>query len=797
MTAPVDTASVDVAIVGSGPAGLSAGARAARRGLSHIVLERTDHLADTLFRFQKGKLVLSTPDALPLRADVPFSAARREAILGAWAKEAAALGVRVRFGAEVAAITRGDGREDGRFLLTLASGERIRARNVVLAIGLQGNVNRLGVPGADLPHVQYQLDDPDAYVGETIVVVGAGDAAIENAVALTPHNKVVLVNRSTEFARLKKRNLELVEAAIARKEIECLYGAKPVEVGPRSVTLQTDHGTAVIDCDRVLARIGASPPRRFVEACGVRFPSDDRNALPDVSSTYETNVPGLYVIGALGGYPLIKQALNQGYEVVEFIAGNAIPPADEPLLKAKFATLGDVDVTATVERIRATAPIFAELNPLVLRELLLDSQVHAVAPGAVIFRRNDYSNSFFTILSGSVDVQIDPTDPKRVATLGAGEYFGEMGLISGRRRSATVVAREAAVLIETDRRAMLKLRASTASVRAVLDHTAAIRAIGMYLAPGLPREKMERLAERSEIREYAPGDVLFRQGEPGDSLHLIRTGSVTVSQFIGGRDIVTSYVPAGDYVGEMALLAEAPRSATITAATRTETIRIDGPAFQEMIAGEPELRRRLDARIGDRIVQNERMADAPEAGSLIEFLVGQGLGEATDVLLIDESLCIRCDNCEKACAATHEGVSRLDREAGPSFATIHVPTSCRHCEHPHCMSDCPPNAIHRNPNGEVFITDACIGCGQCEANCPYGVIQMAIAEQAPRPWWRSGIFAIGRAAPEPIERKKAVKCDMCKDLAGGAACVRACPTGAARRAGPEEFMSLVSLLQRR
>ena len=62
---------------------------------------------------------------------------------------------------------------------------------------------------------------------------------------------------------------------------------------------------------------------------------------------------------------------------------------------------------------------------------------------------------------------------------------------------------------------------------------------------------------------------------------------------------------------------------------------------------------------------------------------------------------------------------------GPTFAQIHVPTSCRHCEHPHCMKDCPPDAIHRAPNGEVFIDDTCIGCGNCERNCPYGVIQLA------------------------------------------------------------------------
>ena len=66
------------------------------------------------------------------------------------------------------------------------------------------------------------------------------------------------------------------------------------------------------------------PPRKFVESCGIVLPSDSPTAYPQVSETYESQVPGLYVIGALAGYPLIKHCLNQGYEVVEYILGNNI-----------------------------------------------------------------------------------------------------------------------------------------------------------------------------------------------------------------------------------------------------------------------------------------------------------------------------------------------------------------------------------------------------------------------------------------------------------------------------------------
>ncbi|MFN7173982.1 MAG: FAD-dependent oxidoreductase [Thermaurantiacus tibetensis] len=134
---------LDVAIVGSGPAGLAAAARAARRGMRHLLLEKTDHLADTIFRYQKGKHVMATPPQLLLRCDLAFEAGARETVLARWAEDAAAAGIAVRHHAEVTEIsgTRGD------FTLGLADGTRIRAAHVVLAIGTQGNPNLLKIPG--------------------------------------------------------------------------------------------------------------------------------------------------------------------------------------------------------------------------------------------------------------------------------------------------------------------------------------------------------------------------------------------------------------------------------------------------------------------------------------------------------------------------------------------------------------------------------------------------------------------------------------------------------------------------
>lgn len=793
-----------IAIVGGGPGGLSAAARASEAGVSHVLLEASPQLSNTIFRYQKGKHVMAEPGALPLRAAVSFEAGTRERILRAWNEGLKRHRANIVYQAEVVAITGAK----GDFKLKLANQKVVYAENVVLGIGLQGNLRKMEIPGDDAPWVQYQLDDPGEYSDETIVVVGAGDAAIENAIALAAQNTVIILNRRDEFARAKEGNLKGIMRAIESGELECIYNAAPVsnEVLPTPdasgkrmlLKVRTKDGETEIPCHRIIARLGALPPRAFVESCGVVFPSKDPAAVPAVSSRYESNVPGLYIIGALAGYPLIKQCMNQGYEVVEFIEGRDVEPADEPLLRAKFEKIsGKRGVDRVIAGIQKRIPLFAGLTTLQLREFLLDSEVLLPEPGDVVVKFNDYTNTFFSVLGGEVHIRLDPDDPARTIPLGAGKFFGEMSLISGRRRTATIHAGEDCILIETPRRSMNKLIQSVESVRRAIDEVFLQRAIRVHIAPEVPEDELTDVVHTAMTQRFGAGDLLFKEGDVGDSLHLIRSGSVTVAHNIGGKETVFAYLSSGNYVGELALLTDAPRTATVRAAAVTETIKLQGQEFKALLARNPSLQKTLQEKAQQRLRDNARGRAKGRTGSVIEYLVEQGVGEATDVLLIDESLCVRCDHCERACAETHKGTSLLKREAGPTFANVHVPTSCRHCEHPHCMKECPPDAIHRAPDGEVFIADNCIGCGNCVQNCPYGVIQMAIKADPPQPGlWQWLLMGKGKAPGEnkPVgdehSSKKAVKCDMCKDQDGGPACVRACPTGAAIRVSPQDFMSM-------
>lgn len=788
-----------IAIVGAGPGGLSAAVRAAELGVSHVLLEAALTIASTIHRFPKGKPVMTEPMKLPLRSSLKFSAGTRESVLECWEREVSNHRVNLRVDAKVSGI----GGQRGDFELRLATGESIAAETVVLAIGLQSNIRKLAIPGESLPSVQYQLDDPDEYRQETIVVIGGGDTGVENALALAVQNRVILLNRQEEFSTCSEANHDRLKKAVTAGQITTWVSTTPIHIEaqtkgrpPLRLAVQTPQGIEYIECHRIIARLGATPPRKMLESYGIRFPNDDLAAVPQLSEQYESNVPGLYVVGILAGYPLIKQALNQGHEVVEYILGHPTEPADHANLQEKLSRIpGFTTVAEGVRRIRASLPLFDGLTTLQLRELIFESDVHAPTPGEIFFRKNDYGNSFFSIVEGSVQIQIEAESGKpRIIILGRGDFFGEIGLLSGRRRSGTVIAGKGCVVIETPRRTMLKLLDSAPGAQRRLDEVSLKRIIRNCFGAPMEESQVEHLVQETKPKKFATGEVLFCEGDKADGLYMIRRGSVTVSRQIDGKEVVVSYISAGNYVGEMALVSKMPRTATVRAAAPTEVVLLEAERFDAVLNQNPSVRGAVASRYLDDVRSNELSREGKNS-QLVRFLLGQGMGEATDVLLIDYTKCIRCNNCEQACADVHGGNSRFSRQAGHTYEQVHVPASCRHCEHPYCMKDCPSDAILRWKNGEVYIGENCIGCGNCGANCPYGVIQMASKAKSKRLTLLQQIFGPNQSAMRDMTEddsieKIAVKCDMCMGIIGGAACVRACPTGAAMRASPEEFLSM-------
>jgi putative YpdA family bacillithiol system oxidoreductase len=264
-------AAVDVAIVGSGPAGLSAGLEAHRLGLSYLVLEQGT-LSDTVRKYPRRKLLLAEPVRVPLYGDLWVADASKETLLGVWETIVATTGLVVRTGEKVENVTR----EGALFRVATATGEH-RARRVVLAMGRRGSPRRLGVPGEELDKVYYDIVEMEAFQGRRVVVVGGGDSAIESAVGLANQQgtEVTLAYRGEEFARVKERNREKIGRAVADGRVQLFLRTNVREIRTDVVVLDTSGESRIVPNDDVIIRIGGDPPYAFLERLGVRIVQKD------------------------------------------------------------------------------------------------------------------------------------------------------------------------------------------------------------------------------------------------------------------------------------------------------------------------------------------------------------------------------------------------------------------------------------------------------------------------------------------------------------------------------------------
>ncbi|WP_398305272.1 Crp/Fnr family transcriptional regulator [Zoogloea sp.] len=108
------------------------------------------------------------------------------------------------------------------------------------------------------------------------------------------------------------------------------------------------------------------------------------------------------------------------------------------------------------------------------------------------------------------------------------------------------------------------------------------------LFDGLSDEQAEVLKGRSRIRSFAPNTIVVNEGDDGSSLFVVQSGSLKVFLTDNvGREVTLSLLDPGDYFGELALLDDAPRSASVIALTRSEVLQIPRVAFLALIEAHP------------------------------------------------------------------------------------------------------------------------------------------------------------------------------------------------------------------
>jgi len=255
----------DVAVVGAGPAGLSASLQARSARLDSITLDQDD-IGGTILSYPRQKLVMTRPMEVPLYGTVKVREILKEDLLDLWNEIITRTGLEIRTNERVETVAR----TNGCFKIVSPNGEHL-AQRVLLAIGRRGTPRKLGVPGELSAKVAYRLLEPEQYRGNDVLVVGGGDSAVEATLALASQQgcRVTLSYRKNVFGRIKEKNEDRINEAIENGRVRVLFESVVTEIRDREVVLVQDGKQVTVINDFVFVFIGGVLPTNFLQGMGI------------------------------------------------------------------------------------------------------------------------------------------------------------------------------------------------------------------------------------------------------------------------------------------------------------------------------------------------------------------------------------------------------------------------------------------------------------------------------------------------------------------------------------------------
>ncbi|MGA2448376.1 MAG: cyclic nucleotide-binding domain-containing protein [Polyangiaceae bacterium] len=246
----------------------------------------------------------------------------------------------------------------------------------------------------------------------------------------------------------------------------------------------------------------------------------------------------------------------------------------------------------------APLPLFSALSKGALKDVILSFEMLTVPAEHVVIEQGDDGTDAYIVARGDVEVRRRAVDegapPIVLARLQSGALFGEMTLLSRAPRAASVVTTRPSILLVASRDSLEAVALAHPEVGVELAAHCRRRMVANLVRTspvlvGFPPEERAKFVERFQTRLFEKGDRLVREGDEPRGIHIVVSGEVSVVARDGGDSTVLATLPAGETVGEVALVLRRPANADVIALHPTVTLFLPREDFLSLVADYPSI----------------------------------------------------------------------------------------------------------------------------------------------------------------------------------------------------------------
>lgn len=251
-------------------------------------------------------------------------------------------------------------------------------------------------------------------------------------------------------------------------------------------------------------------------------------------------------------------------------------------------SLGEEVVSARtrIRKLLKRVPLFVTVTDEELDNIANHLKQERFPAGEDIIREGEIGDKFYILERGKATVwRLDEDQVERkIDEKGPGQYFGEVALVSSAPRNATVRAETPVSTLTLDYSDFNQCVRQYINLASQVDenvkHSWLLR--GMPIFDELSSEKLDQLASWLKPESIKAGEMLFEEGDEGDKFYIVESGEVIISRVVDDQPVEISRREPGEYFGEIALLQNRPRTATVSASVDTQLLSLRAAQFQEL-----------------------------------------------------------------------------------------------------------------------------------------------------------------------------------------------------------------------